>query len=556
MESSSSSTRRAAADAALLEAVFAAVPEAILVIDGDGTIRLANRQAHELFAYAPEALVGRSVDTLVPAALAARHALHRAAYQRDLRLRPMGEGLELCGRRADGADFPIDVALGPVTVDGELLVVAIVRDVTARKLRHDELRYLSEHDALTGLLNRRGLDRQLAQALAQARRHAVPTALMLLDLDGFKLVNDRFGHLEGDRLLRDVVQALRERLRAGDTIARLGGDEFAITAPFATPAAAEAIGSELCGVVRTTARAATRGEIDVTASVGVAALGLAAQHATAASRRRRTFATHVPRSRLRSPCRRRHDAAARLLVRRAHTSPAAGNYAADCGTTRLAGPRGGRSFDRMFADDFLPAYDVHDAVGVVVNAGPDETWDALMDVDLIAVGRRKPLVGILGGIRMLPELAAHLLHGELPPAAPKRMRLCDTTDVPASDGGWVLLGERPGEAIALGLVGKFWRPVIAYREVDRERFRDFAEPGYAKTVYELSVRALDEGRTLLTGAMRTATTDGHARNWFRRYWTFGVGSGAHVLVNGVLEQAREAAERHAALRARQPRSTA
>lgn len=199
----------------------------------------------------------------------------------------------------------------------------------------------------------------------------------------------------------------------------------------------------------------------------------------------------------------------------------------------------------MFADEFLPTYDVHDGVAVVVDAGAAETWDALMDVDLLDVGRQRPLVGVLGAMRMLPELASQLLHGERPPAAPERMRLRDTAAMPASEGGWVLLGERPGESLALGLVGRFWRPVIAFKEVAGEDFRDFAEPGYAKTVYELSVRPLDDGRSLLSGVMRTATTDDHARRWFRRYWTLGVGSGAHVLVNGVLEQARDAAERAA-----------
>lgn len=68
------------------------------------------------------------------------------------------------------------------------------------------------------------------------------------------------------------------------------------------------------------------------------------------------------------------------------------------------------------------------------------------------------------------------------------------------------------------------------------------QPGYAKTVYSLSLRPLDERRTLLSGAMRTATTDEQARRWFRRYWTLGVGSGAHVLVNGVIDLVREMAE--------------
>ena len=70
--------------------------------------------------------------------------------------------------------------------------------------------------------------------------------------------------------------------------------------------------------------------------------------------------------------------------------------------------------------------------------------------------------------------------------------------------------------IALGLVGKFWRPVIPFVRVGADAFRDFAEPGYAKTVYQLSVRPQQDGRTLLSGLMRTATTDEHAKRWFRR----------------------------------------
>ena len=196
----------------------------------------------------------------------------------------------------------------------------------------------------------------------------------------------------------------------------------------------------------------------------------------------------------------------------------------------------------MLIDDFLPEYDVSDAVATVVHADVGATWDALMRVDLMEVGRQRPAVALLGGLRMLPDVVSHVLHGERLPKTPTRMRLRDTTSVPMGEGGWVLLGERPGEEIALGLVGKFWRPVIAFASVTREDFRDFAEPGYAKTIYSLSVRTAGENRTLLTGVMRTATTDEHARVWFRRYWTLGVGSGAHVLVNGLLDLTREMAE--------------
>ena len=196
----------------------------------------------------------------------------------------------------------------------------------------------------------------------------------------------------------------------------------------------------------------------------------------------------------------------------------------------------------MLVDDFLPAYDVSDSVATVVEADVARVWEALLAADLIEAGRRRPLVGLLGALRALPDIAAHLLHGEPPPTAPKTLRLRDTVDLPRDQGGWVLLGERPQDEIALGLVGKFWRPVITFATVPREGFRDFAEPGWAKTVYSLAVRPLDGNRTLLTGTMRTATTDEQARRWFRRYWTLGVGSGAHVLVHGLLELTRETAE--------------
>jgi hypothetical protein len=198
------------------------------------------------------------------------------------------------------------------------------------------------------------------------------------------------------------------------------------------------------------------------------------------------------------------------------------------------------------ADELLPAYDVSDAVAVVAETDAATAWDALMDVDLLELGRRAPVVGLLGALRMLPEAAGHLLHGELPPKPPQSMRLRDLASMPVLDGGWVLLAERPGAALALGLVGKFWRPVIEFAEVRPDGFREFDEPGYAKTIYLLEARALDDGHTLISGTMRTATTDEHARRWFRRYWTFGVGSGAHLLVGSLLGAARDEAERRAA----------
>jgi hypothetical protein len=186
-------------------------------------------------------------------------------------------------------------------------------------------------------------------------------------------------------------------------------------------------------------------------------------------------------------------------------------------------------------------YDVSDEVATVVRAEPRVVWDALVRTDLIALGRRAPLVGVLGAIRVLPELAGHLLHGERPPRAPTSMTLHDMAEAPRAEGGWILLGEQPGSEIALGLVGKFWRPVIEYADVTAEQFRSFSEPHFAKTVYELTVRPAERG-SLLSALMRTGTTDEHARAWFRRYWTFGVGSGAHVVAQALIDSVRQDAE--------------
>jgi len=197
--------------------------------------------------------------------------------------------------------------------------------------------------------------------------------------------------------------------------------------------------------------------------------------------------------------------------------------------------------EHQLAEDFLPVYDVSDAVAAVAETDRETAWEALLDVDLLKLGREAPLVGMLGALRMLPEVVGHLLHGERPAKPPESMRLRDLPSIPMYEGGWILLGERPGEEIALGLVGKFWRPVIEFAPIETaDEFRAFDEAGFAKTVYDLSVRELEPNKTLLSGLMRTATTDEDARRWFRRYWTFGVGPGAHILVGALLDSARRA----------------
>ena len=125
-----------------------AAPDAMVIVDEAGKIRFANRQVSVLFGYTREDIVGESVEALIPERFRTRHAEHRRDYLGHVRVRPMGVGLELFGRRRDGTEFPIEISLSPIAGDAGLLVAAAIRDITDRKRVADELieaRTAAEH---------------------------------------------------------------------------------------------------------------------------------------------------------------------------------------------------------------------------------------------------------------------------------------------------------------------------------------------------------------------------------------------------------------------------
>lgn len=141
-----------------------------------------------------------------------------------------------------GAGIHTDPAL-PESV-GELSAVSQLCDLA---LRLDRLRYESLHDPLTGLYNRRGFDEHLGAAVSRSVRYGWSFALVLLDLDGFKAINDRLGHQGGDLVLKDVGERLRHGLRSGDLAARVGGDEFALLVHLEGPSSVDVILDRLHG---------------------------------------------------------------------------------------------------------------------------------------------------------------------------------------------------------------------------------------------------------------------------------------------------------------------
>ena len=149
-------------------------------------------------------------------------------------------------------------------------LITQVQDITERKERSQQLEYLADHDFLTGLYNRRWFERELAREVERAGRYGTPGAVLIIDLDHFKDVNDALGHKTGDDLLKGVAGLLKHRARRADVLARLGGDEFALLLPQTTAEHAEIVADE---IVKTLSRrmALTAGQsVVVTASVGVA----------------------------------------------------------------------------------------------------------------------------------------------------------------------------------------------------------------------------------------------------------------------------------------------
>jgi PAS domain S-box-containing protein len=131
--------------AELARGILDAAPDAMVIIDDGGVIRFANRQVSTLFGYHHEEVVGLPVEQLMPERFRAGHIVHRSEYRAALRMRAMGEGLTLFGRRLDGSEFPVEISLSPIRAPGQLLIAAAIRDVSDRKRVERELRVAREH---------------------------------------------------------------------------------------------------------------------------------------------------------------------------------------------------------------------------------------------------------------------------------------------------------------------------------------------------------------------------------------------------------------------------
>lgn len=211
-----------------LETILDNAAEGIITFDENGVIESFNLAAERLFGYTMDEVRGRAISfIIVPESTDAREEYLEQFLRVEL-ARLVGHEGEVTGRHKDGTRFPMALKLSKILLEDRRMYTGLVSDITERKQMFERLKSMAEHDGLTGLYNRSYFNDELERLVARVRRHGQTSALLYIDLDNFKYVNDTLGHAAGDRLLVDVASILTRRARKSDLVSRLGGDEFAV----------------------------------------------------------------------------------------------------------------------------------------------------------------------------------------------------------------------------------------------------------------------------------------------------------------------------------------
>ena len=204
-------------------------PVSVLITDTQGVIEYVNESFVEISGYSREDVIGHKPDVL------------KSGHTTQEQYKQLWETVlggevwrgQFCNKRKDGTLYWEEAVISPVKdLSGQIThLIAVKEDVTIRKSYEEQLLHQANYDSLTGLPNRLLVLDRLTLALAYAKRHELSVAVLFIDLDNFKRVNDTLGHEVGDKLLVEVAQRFSRVMRDGDTVARLGGDEFLVVVP-------------------------------------------------------------------------------------------------------------------------------------------------------------------------------------------------------------------------------------------------------------------------------------------------------------------------------------
>jgi diguanylate cyclase (GGDEF)-like protein/PAS domain S-box-containing protein len=224
--------------------------DAIFTIDEESRIVLVNSAAESIFGYSTAEMQGKSFTMLMPERLRQAHLeavkRHVSTGKRQL---PWGT-IELPGLHRDGREIPLEISYGEFLKNGKYYFIGIVRDITRRKEAEETIRHQIFYDQLTGLPNRAQIMMLLDHELSEKDADSKKIAILHIDLDRFKIINDSLGHEVGDKLLIEVAERLKFCVRKGCTLGRIGGDEYVILANIGRANDASAFAREIVAAMR------------------------------------------------------------------------------------------------------------------------------------------------------------------------------------------------------------------------------------------------------------------------------------------------------------------
>ena len=212
-----------------LRSIIETALDAVVQMDDEGIITGWNRQAESIFGWSAAEAVGRSLkDTIIPPQYRDAHVQGLKNFLAGGKGNMLGSRVELLGLHRDGHEFPVELSITAIRAGAKYEFNGFIRDITKKKESEEVIWEQANFDALTGLPNRHMFHDRLEQEIKKADRADVKVALLFIDLDKFKEVNDTMGHSKGDILLMEAAQRISSCVRETDTVARLGGDEYTV----------------------------------------------------------------------------------------------------------------------------------------------------------------------------------------------------------------------------------------------------------------------------------------------------------------------------------------
>ncbi len=210
-----------------LQSIIHNAMDGIIMINELGEIHGFNPAAEQIFGYSQQEIIGTNLKMLMPEPDRSAHDGYLQHYLQTGQSKILGvRGREVTALRKNGEEFPMELSASEMMLGGHRYFVGIVRDITERKQAEQRIAHLAHYDYLTDLPNRALFLDMLEHSVAFAKRNSHRLAVLFLDLDGFKVINDTLGHDAGDLLLKGVSSRLQDTIRQSDSVARVGGDEF------------------------------------------------------------------------------------------------------------------------------------------------------------------------------------------------------------------------------------------------------------------------------------------------------------------------------------------